>query len=152
MVALARKLGQILCVLAGLAAVLLMVRGNTTTSGVGALLGFGHFGFSWGCLLKLLFWFAILAGYGLSACTRTLFVDRLDHTVVACGPAVADALRTQWVFAACRCCAINPCQANFIAIAPGGFVLGCAHVHPSLLSLTGKMQDQLAQSIFVVGK
>jgi hypothetical protein len=55
MVALARKLGQILCVLAGLAAVLLMVRGNTTTSGVGALLGFGHFGFSWGCLLKLLF-------------------------------------------------------------------------------------------------
>jgi len=46
MVALARKLGQILCVLAGLAAVLLMVWGNTTTGGVGALLGFGHFSFS----------------------------------------------------------------------------------------------------------
>jgi hypothetical protein len=42
MVALARKLGQVLCVLAGLAAILLVVRGNTTTGGVGALLGFGH--------------------------------------------------------------------------------------------------------------
>jgi hypothetical protein len=56
MVALARKLGQILCVLAGLAAVLLVVRGNTATGGVGTLLDFGHFGFSWGCLLRLFFY------------------------------------------------------------------------------------------------
>jgi hypothetical protein len=42
MVALTRKLGQVLRVLAGLAAVFLVVGGNTTTGGVGALLGFGH--------------------------------------------------------------------------------------------------------------
>jgi hypothetical protein len=42
MVALARKLCKILGVLAGLAAVLLMIRGNTTTGGVGTLFGFAH--------------------------------------------------------------------------------------------------------------
>ena len=43
MVALAGKLGHVLCILADLAAVLLLFRGNTITGWVCALLRFGHF-------------------------------------------------------------------------------------------------------------
>jgi hypothetical protein len=95
MVALARKLGQVLCVLAGLAAVLLVVSGNTTTGGVGALLGFGHLASPRvACSGYYAFLFALLTGR-LSACTRALFVNRLDHTIVGSRPAVAHALRAE---------------------------------------------------------
>jgi hypothetical protein len=95
MVALARKLGQVLRVLAGLTAVLLVVRGNTTTGGVGALLGFGHSAsLRVACSGYYASLFALLTGR-LSTCTWALFVNRLDHTVVGSGPAVADTLRTK---------------------------------------------------------
>jgi hypothetical protein len=37
----------------------------------------------------------VIRHLSLSACTRAFFVDCFDHTVIGCGPAIADALRTQ---------------------------------------------------------
>src|SRR5450755_3142323 len=74
----------------------------------------------------------------------TLFVDRLHNAVVSRGASLADALRTEGVFTARRCVAIDFGGVGFggrvFADIPSGIFLGC--VHSALFHLLrGWMQE-----------